>query len=383
MIHKILFETAFSTTVGQIFLLCIFFFVSGVVKRGKKDRGMYRAYWGYLFCMAGIITVVLFTTAKMDEFFIIDIRFLVYQAIAPVTAIAMFKLKLTEKKRCVISLMLIAYLTALLMLNFNKLGLNLKFSVFLKRFNYVGLFVGFVGVYFYLLGYRKSGVTIAVLTWLVGLMSLAKWTIIPLACFPFFLLLPIRTGKIGYLKISAALLIGVAGSMYLFVAKDKLASYGGYQSWDEYWERRITRENTLNKHDQKVFGYFSDGGRTYIWTNRLQDFKQHPLIGAGLGLSRDIQIDDHNLVVFLLSRIGLSGFFVFGYFLLNYIRELRERSLMEYSTSAQKRVLVAFAVHNAVVLSVGQGFFCPYFLISDFAVLGLILNTFFAGKGIR
>jgi len=179
----------------------------------------------------------------------------------------------------------------------NLLG-NLVKATTIQRFNLS--FIGFFG--FYLLAnerYKNAGRFVILISWVMAVLSLAKWNFFPAIVFP-LLWLGIETRKVNWTKrIAIFLFVIIILSLVFYSFNDELVARQ-WGTWHEYLRQRIKPGNV-------------SGGRFRMWSDLMQQFSKVPLLGIGFGARPTyINVEDHNIFIFFLVRFGAPLFFLFG-----------------------------------------------------------------------
>ena len=251
------------------------------------------------------------------------------------------------------------------------------FQTHVLRANYLLAISGFVAIK-WISQDRHSifGHLILLAAFVNQLLSLSKWGMALLILYPaaYISCISKRPNYISIaFKTSAAIAVLLLCS---FMLRNVTSQRLGYSGWEEFYDKRISRENYA-MDDKKFLGKISDGGRVAIWREMLSFAVAEPLLGTGFGVRSSAGIPDHNVIVFYLSRYGFLGAgLMFGsltFYLWAFGREAIKRN-----PGPERVVLIAFAIFIAQIFSVGESYADPLLVFFIWSGLGIIASARFS-----
>jgi hypothetical protein len=79
----------------------------------------------------------------------------------------------------------------------------------------------------------------------------------------------------------------------------------GFSGASDYFHRRVEKSS---RDEIRVLGVVADGGRIEIWSNVVDKWTENPIFGTPLsGVRSDYGFDEHNVLLYFLSRTGVVG----------------------------------------------------------------------------
>jgi O-antigen ligase len=152
--------------------------------------------------------------------------------------------------------------------------------------------------------YKKIGQLIAIMAWVILVISFTKFYFIPIILLPLTWAL-IETRNFNRLKrFVGILIIIIIITSSLFIFRDNITSFAtSYPSFNAYWHGRVVDGSLLSD------GGLRDGSRFRIWNDLLQQFYRSPWLGIGYGARPTfLNVADHNIFIFFLVRFGAPIF---------------------------------------------------------------------------
>ncbi|MBK5214517.1 MAG: hypothetical protein JJE55_12750 [Flavobacteriaceae bacterium] len=192
--------------------------------------------------------------------------------------------------------------------------------------------ISFHGLIYYYLKRKNIGLILAVLAWLISIASLAKWNFWVDVTIPilFFRVWYSSRKKGVFQKIVIASFSAILIIFFLYPNfKDYLntfASMQNFNSFDTYLDSRVFRTVTSNSSTTSgtLFDFggegISDGARFEMWNDMITRTLDAPVLGIGIGARAfdyfGVEIEDHSILVFIISRFGfiIAGLILFYLF---------------------------------------------------------------------
>jgi len=184
------------------------------------------------------------------------------------------------------------------------------------------------GLQYYYRYNGKLGLYIATLGYIITVASLAKWNFVVILFTPYLIykILAEKTKSNAFTRINLFIGSGIL-VFFLFLAKDKIlnsfASINQFDDIESYFNSRVLRTKTDNSSIESgvllIEGDvgIKDGARFMIWMDLINKTMDSPFFGIGLGTragnNAKIDIEDHSIFIFFLSRFGFILFLLFFY----------------------------------------------------------------------
>lgn len=198
--------------------------------------------------------------------------------------------------------------------------------------------------------YKRWNLFLYFVTWLICLFSMSKWTFVIVVVLPivFYLKIGVR-----YWIFTAIL---VAPLIFLILDNlDIIVSRSDFEDFDTFISLRVFSFydvsnnliwNIIYNGDLSLL----DGGRYLIWNETKLKFSQSMFGGLGFGFrALGNYVEDHNLFVFYISRVGLFGI-VLTFFLYKLISMIGPRK-SKYLKNQRGHLYYIFILHS-IVLSI-------------------------------
>lgn len=136
--------------------------------------------------------------------------------------------------------------------------------------------------------------------------------------------------------------------------------FSDFDSFADFWDRRVTRESYSTSQGQTIFG-FSDGYRLQIWSEQLSLLVDVDwLFGVGTSWPSFDGVPNHNFIVTYLMCFGIIGLLLLIWFLYK-------------SFLVEVNMYFRYSFVSLLALSlVGEGFSMPFIVISFFVQAGLL-----------
>lgn len=220
---------------------------------------------------------------------------------------------------------------------------------------------------------RLVGIVSGIIAVALGIIGLYKWMIVIVvgASIVVYLKALDKTGNVSRIVLAC---MGIA-VVFLTLAtfRDSIVQTHGYIDWVHFSDVRLTRYDIQNTRDAKVFGFISDGGRLMMWEVVLSEWWKNPVLGIGLGGARIQGLNEHNFLIFLLTRFGAVGGPIIMFFLGRLIYLLIRNNIEKWGPH-NRSVLLLLLGHLLLVWNVSVMGTDAKVMFPAFVVLGFILN---------
>lgn len=172
----------------------------------------------------------------------------------------------------------------------------------------------FILASFLLLGYgRKRFLALAVINLAAMVFCFPRGLLLCVLCSPiFYLIVKKGFGRIFFLAIMVLSLLGTILLQSFVTDSDYRESLRRFNREHGYSsilagavEKSAARITDIEHIKLSIYG------RVNLWQADIANFYNHPLLGAGLGITNTQTVDCHNVHVQLLSAVGILGYLVF------------------------------------------------------------------------
>lgn len=194
--------------------------------------------------------------------------------------------------------------------------------------------IAFYGLFNYYIYRSKIGLILAVLSWIISLASLAKWNFWIVFAIPLLIIQMLIVGnkknliqKLFFSLVLIAIFLQIVFPEILEYL-NIFATLQGHSSFEAFLDNRVFRAITYDNMSVSgtMFDFgerrISDGARLSMWDDLLQRTLEKPFFGLGFGARAleqyGLNVEDHNVFVFFISRFG----FIFSSLIIYYIIQI-------------------------------------------------------------
>ena len=208
---------------------------------------------------------------------------------------------------------------------------NFSFVIIPSTINYSTIsIISFHYLYLFYDKRKYFSLILAIICFIITLFSLAKWLFIYQLLFILIILNLIYSAKnklLIFVFFISFLLFFIIFKNIIF---DLVFISQGFDNFNEFIDNRIVGDISIRDIDIGFLSIFSnigirDGSRLPMWFDLLSRSWDSPLFGVGLGSRAfdyyGFDVEDHNFIIFFISRFGIpfSMYFLYKYLkLINY-----------------------------------------------------------------